>query len=231
MDLQGNSNWKFDDKVVPVFDEHVKQSVPMYDEIHNLVCDIAGWFLIDDTNVYDIGTSTGKVISSLSSCYSNKQIKYIGIDNSKEMYEKAIQNFKDSKNIEIINQDATKNYSFENASLITCFLTMQFIPQKFRQGLSDEIYKGLNKGSAFIMIEKVIGSNARFNEIWTELYHELKLKNGLSESHVFAKAKAIRGVMKPYTVDENIEILENAGFRDIDIFFKWNNFVGFVAIK
>lgn len=225
------SNWKFDESVVPVFDEHVKQSVPLYDEIHSLVTDISGWFLEDDTNVYDIGTSTGKVISSLLDKYSSKNISYIGLDNSIDMFEKAKETFSINDNVEILNTDATNDYIFENASLITSILTLQFIPERLRQSLIDNVYKGLNKGSAFVMVEKVVGSNARFNEIWTELYHELKLKNGLTEEHVFAKSKAIRGVMKPYTVSENIYMLESAGFKDVDMFFKWNNFVGFIAIK
>lgn len=221
------SNWKFDDTVVPVFDEHVRQSVPMYDEIHSLIGDIAGWFLIDDTNVYDVGTSTGKVIKTIHNKY-NKRVNFIGIDSSEEMCKKVID---ENINAEILNVDVTDNFKFANASLITSVLTIQFIQEGKRQELINNIYKGLNKGAAFIMVEKVVGSNARFNEIWTDLYHELKLKNGLSEKHVFDKARAIRGVMKPYTVNENIEMLELAGFKDIDIFFKWNNFVGFVAIK
>lgn len=222
-----SSNWKFDETVVPVFDEHVKQSVPMYDEIHSLIGDIAGWFIQEDTNVYDIGTSTGKVLRTLLDTYS-VNAKYIGIDNSKEMCKKLQ---KESSNIEILNCDVTDGFEFNNASLITSVLTIQFIKEEKRQELINSIYKGLNKGSAFIMVEKVIGSNARFNEIWIDLYHEMKLKNGLSEEHVFKKARAIRGVMKPYTVNENIEMLEVAGFKDVDTFFKWNNFVGFIAMK
>jgi tRNA (cmo5U34)-methyltransferase len=224
-------NWKFDESVVPVFDEHVRQSVPLYDEIHNLVTDISGWFLNDSTNVYDIGTSTGKVLSSLIESYPYKDVNYIGLDNSVDMFNKSSDTFKQYSNVKILNEDVTKEYKFENASLITSILTIQFIQEKERQQLINNIYQGLNKGAAFIMVEKVVGSNARFNEIWTELYHELKLKNGLTEQHVFSKARAIRGVMKPYTVSENIEMLEFAGFKDTDIFFKWNNFVGFIAIK
>lgn len=226
-----NSNWKFDSTVVPIFDEHVKQSVPMYEEIHNLIADIAAWFLNDDTNVYDIGTSTGKVIHSLLKTYPKKDIKYIGIDRSDDMCNKAEKSFRGYDNVHIINQDVSQDYIFENASLVTSVLTIQFIQQKYRQDLINRIYNGLNKGSGFIMVEKVVGSNARFNKIWTDLYHEMKLRNGLSEKHVFAKSRAIRGVLQPYTVDENIQMLQEAGFRDIDTFFKWNNFVGFIAIK
>lgn len=231
MQLKGVSNWKFDKNVVPIFDEHVRKSVPMYDEIHYLITDIAGWFLQDNTNVYDIGTSTGEVISNLINTYKTKEINYIGIDSSEDMCRKANERFNNYKNVKILNQDVTINFKFENASLITSVLTVQFIPETKRQNLINKIYEGLNKGGAFILIEKVIGSNARFNEIWIELYHQLKLRNGLSEKHVFEKARAIRGVLKPYTVKENIEMLEIAGFKDIDMFFKWNNFAGFIAIK
>lgn len=231
MQLKGVSNWKFDKNVVPIFDEHVRKSVPMYDEIHYLITDIAGWFLQDNTNVYDIGTSTGEVILNLINTYKTKEINYIGIDSSEDMCRKANERFNNYKNVKILNQDVTINFKFENASLITSVLTVQFIPETKRQNLINKIYEGLNKGGAFILIEKVIGSNARFNEIWIELYHQLKLRNGLSEKHVFEKARAIRGVLKPYTVKENIEMLEIAGFKDIDMFFKWNNFAGFIAIK
>lgn len=231
MQLKGVSNWKFDKNVVPIFDEHVRKSVPMYDEIHYLITDIAGWFLQDNTNVYDIGTSTGEVILNLINTYKTKEINYIGIDSSEDMCRKANERFNNYKNVKILNQDVTINFKFENASLITSVLTVQFIPETKRQNLINKIYEGLNKGGAFILIEKVIGSNARFNEIWIELYHQLKIRNGLSEKHVFEKARAIRGVLKPYTVKENIEMLEIAGFKDIDMFFKWNNFAGFIAIK
>jgi len=221
------SGWKFDETVVSVFDEHVGQSVPMYEEIHNLITDISSWFLQDETNVYDIGTSTGKVLYNLTKKY-DKSINYIGLDNSIHMVNKLKSNNPPFKAIEV---DVTKGYEFENASLITSVLTIQFIREDLRQELINNIYKGLNKGGAFIFVEKIVGNNARFNEIWTELYHELKLKNGLSEQHVFEKSRAIRGVMKPYTLDENYELLHNAGFKDIDTFFKWNNFVGLIAIK
>jgi len=172
------SNWRFDENVVPVFDEHVKQSVPMYEEIHNLITDISGWFIEEGSNVYDVGTSTGKVIANHLGNFPSKEVNYIGIDNSKEMVEKAKNTFKDKPNVSLLNEDVTEGFEFKNASITTSVLTNQFIPERKRQDLTNRIYKGLNQGGVYILVEKVIGSNARFNEIWTELYHDLKQKNG-----------------------------------------------------
>jgi tRNA (cmo5U34)-methyltransferase len=67
--------------------------------------------------------------------------------------------------------------------------------------------------------------------MYVELYHELKLKNGLSMEHVFNKSRSLRGVQRPNTIEENREMLSVAGFKDIDIFFKWANFTAFLAMK
>jgi tRNA (cmo5U34)-methyltransferase len=38
-------------------------------------------------------------------------------------------------------------------------------------------------------------------------------------------------VLVPYRPEENIELLKEAGFQTIETFFRWYNFMGFVAVK
>lgn len=230
--LKRKGDWKFDKKVVQIFDEHVRQSVPLYDEIHKLIGDISYWFLEELTNVYDIGTSTGETLANLRNLHDEKNIQYIGLDTSFDMASRARERLSNYNNVTILNTDVTdSNCSIGNASFITSVLTVQFIPQRKRQDLLNKIYVGLNKGGGFILVEKIVGNNARFDEMWIELYHDLKLNNGLSQEEVIAKSRSIRGILRPNTVDENLHMLQEAGFKDIDVFFKWNNFAGFLAIK
>lgn len=225
------ANWKFGKEVTEIFDAHVRKSVPLYDNFHNTIGDLSEWFIEEDTNVYDIGTSTGEGLNNLISHHKNKHINYIGIDNSEDMIKKAKENLS-NKNITLINGDITNpDIEIHNASFITSILTLQFIPQRKRKQVIEKAFQGLNKGGALVIVEKVIGNNARFDEMFIELYHDFKLSNKLSEQEIFAKSRAIRGVMTPNTVQENINILQDVGFKDVDIFFKWCNFVGFIAIK
>lgn len=226
------SKWRFDENVAPIFDEHVKKSVPLYENMHDLISEISHWFIEDDTNVYDLGTSTGETIVNLSKRHKDKDVQYIGVDNSIDMISKARERVSDQKNINLFCEDVTKdNFKIENASYIVSMLTIQFIQQEKRERLLNKIYRGMNRGSGFVLVEKIIGNNARFDEMWIELYHDLKIKNGLTEKEVFNKSRSIRGVLKPYTVNENLEMLKRAGFNDVDMFLKWNNFAGFIAIK
>ena len=229
---QSEANWRFNTEVVKVFDSHVRKSVPMYDEFHSMIADLSQWFIEEGTNVYDIGTSTGEGLKNVVDVHKGKNINFIGIDESKDMFEEAKERFKDYSNIGFINGDiSNEDIVVSNASVVTAILTLQFIPKRKRQSVINKIYNGLNDGGALIIIEKVIGSNARFDEMFIELYHDFKLKQGFSEGEVFSKSRAIRGVMQPNTVSENIKLLDKAGFKDIDIFFKWCNFVGMIAIK
>ena len=236
MNIDGNvlsekANWKFDKEIVNIFDSHVRKSVPLYDNFHNIIGDLSEWFVEDNTNVYDIGASTGIGLNNLISHNINKKVNYIGVDSSAEMLKKARNNLKNC-NATLINGDITNSdIEIYNASFITSILTLQFIPRRKRIQVIKKAYKGLNKGGALVIVEKVIGNNARFDEMFIELYHDFKLSNGLSEKEVFAKSRAIRGVMSPNTVQENIDILKEVGFKDIDIFFKWCNFAGIIAVK
>ena len=47
--IAGNSNWSFKGKVAKNFTRHIKKSVPLYEEGHNLICRISDFFVPDDS--------------------------------------------------------------------------------------------------------------------------------------------------------------------------------------
>lgn len=221
--------WTFkSEQTAKEFNEHVEKSVPFYKEIHKIVKIIGGFFVEDSTNVYDIGSSTGNLLKGMSNILK-RNANYIGIDNSIYMNQVAMNDI-DSDNIKIISEDV-QDFKFTNASYITSILTLQFINIEDREKTLKNVYQGLNKGGAFILVEKVNGEFVQSHEIMNQIYHDFKLENGLTYEEVIKKSQSIRGVLKPLTLKQNKRMLEEAGFKDIDVFFKWNNFVGVIAIK
>lgn len=224
--------WKFDESIAGVFDDHVREHVPHYDVIHDLITRMSGWFVESGTNVYDVGTSLGEVIANISTAYPDRIATYKGIDVSPEMLSKASRRFAEKDNVAVELCDVTSDqFSPENASLVVSVLTMMFIPYKDRLDVIRKIYRGLNEGSAFIWVEKVISENSTLNDVCNGLYSDLKLTNGVSKEDIYDKTYSIRGVLKPNTLQANLDILESAGFGSSDVFFKWGNFVGIIAIK
>src|SRR5699024_8604989 len=151
----------------------------LYDEIHSLIVKMSEWFLEDNTNMYDIGTSTAKALKGIYKS-SNKDVNYIGIDNSEDMLSEVGAMWRDK--FELMVSDA-QDIDIHNASYVTSVLTLQFIPERDRQGIINNIYKGLNKGGAFVLVEKILGDTSQINNVWEGLYHDMKMENGLSKEH------------------------------------------------
>ena len=109
--------------------------------------------------------------------------------------------------------------------------TLQFVRQKDRPEFIRQVYTGLQPGGAFILVEKVLGADARVDGIFVELYHAFKRQREFSADEVVEKALSLRGILVPDTVAENEARLHGAGFRTVDTFFRWCNWVGWLAIK
>jgi tRNA (cmo5U34)-methyltransferase len=75
--------WKFDEEVANQFDEHVRKSIPLYDEVQRRVVKLSDWFLQGEGNefVYDLGCATGTTIEQLVKKHgSSSPPEFIGID-------------------------------------------------------------------------------------------------------------------------------------------------------
>lgn len=223
--------WSFKSKnIADNFDQHVRQSVPLYDEIQRMIIELAGYFLRKKDNVLDIGCSTGTTLHNIYFQYNNRISNLDGIDESQEMINK----IKLLSNMKIIKHDINEGLPLnlsDNYSLVTSVFTLQFIKVEIRLNLIRDIYKKLRNGGALILVEKIHGNNADFNEMMVDLYQDMKIRNGLSPQNNFSKSISLRGIMQPLSLDENKTMLIVAGFKDIDVFFKWYNFVGIIAVK
>lgn len=101
----------------------------------------------------------------------------------------------------------------------------------FRQKVIESIVSGLNPDGCLILVEKVLTENSTINRLFIKHYYEMKKRNGYTEMEIAQKREALENILIPYHYDENRKLLLDHGFRACDIFFRWYNFCGIVAIK
>ena len=89
----------------------------------------------------------------------------------------------------------------------------------------------LQENGCLILVEKVLGESSTCNRLFIEHYYEFKKRNGYSELEIAQKREALENVLIPYRLEENKELLRGQGFSQVDVFFKWYNFCGILAIK
>lgn len=225
-----NANWSFGGEVAVSFDAHVEKSVPLYHEGHQLAARIADFFLSNGSLCYDLGCSTGQLLSTLAARNIRKDVRFIGIDDQPGMVTRARERCKEFPAVTVERTDLVQ-MDLDRADLIVAYYTVQFIRPKWRQELINRIYNGLHWGGAFIMFEKVRAPDARFQDMMSTIYHDFKLEQGFTPDEVMAKAGSLKGVLEPFSVQGNLGMLQRAGFVDIMSVFKYVCWEGFLAIK
>jgi len=221
--------FEFDNEVANVFDDMIDRSVPFYKENLNLSINIIKNYLNNNDKVLDLGSSTGTFLINLAKF--NPTLKLTGVDNSLPMITKAIQKSKAfGVNINFVENDFL-DFEFGQNKLISANYTIQFIRPIKREKLISKIYNSLQKDGLFLMSEKLISEDKKLNKILIDEYYNYKKQKGYSEYEIAQKREALENVLIPYTQDENIEMLKNAGFTHIEVIFRWCNFATFLALK
>jgi len=227
-----NAAWSFDGETFKNFDKHINKSVPLYQETHDLYLNFSDFFLQENSKIIDIGSSTGTFLINLYKKHNKtkKGLKFEGYDAINKMIIYSNKKKPKQKNIKFIKKDINK-INFKNSCLISSFYTIQFISPKKRQALINKIYKNLNWGGAFFMVEKVRGPDARFQDIISQVYLEYKLSKGYNADEILNKSRSLKGVLEPFSSNANLQMLKRSGFKDIFTVFKYHCFEGWLAIK
>ena len=225
-----NASWTFSGKVAENFSDHVRRSVPLYDVGHDVVAKISDFFLQNDSVCYELGVSTAALLRKLATRHAKKNVRFVGIDIEPGMIEQARKEMGDVPNVNLLVDDIVL-HEYEPADLIVSYYTVQFVPPKRRQQLIDRVYRSLNWGGAFLMYEKVRAADARFQDLATQIYTDFKIDQGYNSEEIVAKARALKGVLEPFSTQGNIDLLKRAGFVDIMTVMKYVCFEGFLAIK
>jgi len=133
--------------------------------------------------------------------------------------------------VDIREMDLRKEFPPVSASVILSVLTLQFTPINYRQNIIQKAYDALLPGGCLIVVEKVLGSGSKLDSMMVDLYTTMKRTNGYSTDDIDRKAMSLEGVLVPVTAAWNEQLLQLAGFKHIDCFWRWMNFAGWVAIR
>lgn len=221
----------FDERTANVFDDMVSRSVPFYAEMQRMIVELANLFALDNSNIYDIGCSTGTTLINLVKNLDRKDVKLIGVDASEAMLKKARQKADILNSCELINADLNEDFEIRDASVVIMCLTLQFINPSIRNSIISNIFNGLKDKGCLILVEKIVSDDAKLNDGVEKYYHDFKMRNNYSQLEIESKKEALKGVLIPYTYDDNLRLLKRNGFNLVDGFFRWYNFCGIIAVK
>ena len=211
----------------------LNRSIPFYGTVIDAIAELMKQKTPKGSVVYDLGCATGTTLLELSRRLADMDHSYRGIDNAPAMLEKAkrkTEMYSKSDRISFI-EDDINNASLSGAQVVICNYTMQFIRPISRLQFARHIYNSLPAGGLFFVSEKIINHDKKLNRLFIDMYHRFKRMQGYSELEIASKREALENVLVPFSIDENLDLLRQAGFTSVEPFFQWFNFASFLAVK
>lgn len=225
--------WAFDGDVTNVFDDMLERSIPQYQTMRQACFDLAYRYAQRDTTILDLGCSRGEAMAHLIDRLGVDN-RFVGIDVSEPMLQAAKERFAGlikAGVVDIKSVDLRTDYPHVKASVTLCILTLQFTPIEYRLRIMQDIYDHTAPGGALLLVEKIIGASAKIDRVMVDIYYKMKADNGYSQDQIERKRLSLEGVLVPMTARWNEEMLGMVGFRQVDCFWRWMNFAGWLAVK
>lgn len=222
--------FEFDESVASVFDDMLRRSIPFYEEQVGLIVDFARLYLKEGSVLYDLGSSTGNVLFKLAKVLDFPCSLY-GLDNSRPMIEQARLKAKAYEaRVEFLEENFL-DFELLPSRVVIANYTMQFVRPMQREKIIQKIFDSLEHGGIFLMGEKMMSADKSLDKSMIDRYHLYKSNQGYSQTEIAQKREALENVLVPYTQEENFAMLYHAGFKQVELLFKWVNFALMVAIK
>ncbi len=227
------ADFVFDEKVVSVFDDMIRRSVPGYGAAIAMTMVFAEQFVQDESNCYDLGCSLGTSTFAMRKGIDKSGCRIIAVDKSQAMVnrckELAAQDISEVP-IEVICGDI-RDIEIKRASLVVLNYTLQFLPPNVRDDMLKKIYAGMLPGGCLLLSEKIAFRDQWQQQFQIDMHHNFKRLNGYSKTEISQKRKAIENVLIPDTLDKHTERLEVCGFERITLWFQCFNFMSLAAFK
>jgi tRNA (cmo5U34)-methyltransferase len=225
--------WVFDEEVTRIFEDMLRRSIPQLETMRGLVCDVGRPFVQPDTDIVDLGCSRGDSLAPFVDAFG-PAARYVGVDTSVSMLEVCRRRFHDEIDagiLRVAELDLRESFPDVESSLTLAVLTMHFIPLERRLQVIQDVYERTLRHGAFILVEKVLGGSAHIDRLLTQLYEGLKRRMGYTQEEIDRKRLSLEGVLVPAPAAWTEDALRQAGFRDVECFWRCLNFAAWVAVK
>lgn len=232
-----HDHFVFDDRVVQVFPDMIRRSVPGYGLIVPSIALLARRHIQPASKVYDLGCSLGAVSFAILDAVGDADSRIIAVDNSPEMIsrlrEQAAERAAGAPQgmaLDIVEADIM-DVAIENASFVVMNFTLQFIDPGQRADLLARIAAGMRPGGVLVLSEKLRFSNDREQAGQNTWHLDFKRAQGYSELEIARKRDALENTLLPDTLEQHFSRLEQAGFSEVYQWFQCFSFASMVAIR
>ena len=215
------------DEVAENYDKQRRSLIPCFDDFYGTITNLAT-SQKNDPIILDIGAGTGLVSDFLFKKFPKASFTLIDI--SDEMLILAKHRFKHNSNFKFVAGDYRIFQYSEKYDIVVSGLSIHHLEDLEKKALYARIFNILNSTGIFINGDQFLlrskNAERNYQKAWKDKIEE----SGLTDNE--KKAAYNRMLLdKPATIENNLQWLDDAGFSDTEIYYKYYNFAVISGIK
>lgn len=210
------------------YDKNIVATLPYYEEYFKQIIEIVQTAFHIPIVWLDIGCGTGKMADM---AIRNLQVEnMICCDNSPQMLKIAKERVR-SSNIDF-RESLIQNLLYDSDfDVITAILITHYLEYEERIVSIKNCYNALKKNGLFFTVENFAPSNDIFKRLYLERWKNYQYENGKSKEECQSHVLRYNTEYFPVTIMEQIHVLQECGFKNVEIFWCSYMQVGILGIK
>lgn len=211
------------------YDKYRRNVIPCFDDFYGCFISLIPFKKDDDIRILDLGAGTGLVTAILMAAFPN--IKATLVDISEEMLTKAKERFANNPGINFEVIDYAKCQLPNDFELVVSAMSIHHLEDFDKRLIFKKILNVLTPGGMFINAEIVKGATEETEKIYRDVWiKHLKQKSGISKEQLNVIYQRMSyDITAP--LDAQLNWLRDAGFAEVDCFYKYYSFSVYAGTK
>ena len=219
-------SWGFDDPTaVARYAEGPARFVPGFDDLHRMTTILLSETAPEDGRILVLGAGGGLELRAMAD--ARPGWSFVGVDPSAEMLKEAARALgPHAARAELVRGyiDDAPAGPFDAA---TCLLTLHFLEAEERRRTLAEIRRRLRPGAPLVVAHSSFSQAQR--SAWLARYAAFALASGFDRDGVEKARAAVDANLQLLDPESDARILEEAGFRDVQMFYAAFTWRGWIA--
>ena len=216
------------------YEEGLRKTIPFHQQIYSETVDLVRHARPEVRNWLDTGCGTGTLVSQAFRKFPGT--RFLIADPSQQMIMQARLNLSGipQSQLLVVGVQGTEELDltgFPCPQVITSTLSHHYFDKTQRIQATQNCYDMLDEEGVYVTFENVLPRTGQGKEIALHRWHSYQVSQGKSDEEAQELLQRYGSAFFPITVDEHLEILQNAGFRAAELFWLSHLQAGFYAIK
>ena len=213
--------------VAEKYDKERRELIPLFDVYYGTAVQILN---LENTKgkILDLGAGTGLLTSMIMKKYNDAH--YTLIDIADEMLTIARKRFEGVNNVTYLVDDYRKGIVGGKYDAIVSGMSIHHLDFKEKENLYKDIYNSLEDNGVFINVDQVKGEDEESENI-IKGYQLNHIENSILSREAKGRTYNRLELDKMDKYSDQEKMLRQAGFKSVDVYYKYYNYIVFKASK